>query len=373
MKKLIWTLVILVVIGVFGGRAWWLYQHRETDTNVVKIGVLSYMSGAHATLGHNFVKGATLAKDEFNKENKTVKLVLDIEDSKTDAKTSIFAFNKMLFDKIQAAIIVGDIPVQAILPIIEEHTIPTTVSIAGGSEFLSEKQNKLLLKNWPSIRFMGAYLGRYANETLGLKRVAILSSHNQYGLESAKGFKNGYPTSVVAEEQFKIDSNELKSQVAKIAYTNPDGIYLTGFGRGYIVALKNIKEQLPGITILTDTTVLNPETKENISDLSNIYFVNSVYKDNTKTFEAFKKEYVQAFKEEPTLFSAYGYDAMRMITKAMGKGVSNQNIHNGFQSLNSIETFAGNLTVLPDGDCKLPLMIGKMKADGTYDILEERE
>ena len=37
MKKLIWTLVILVVVGVFGGRAWYLYQYRETSDNVVKV------------------------------------------------------------------------------------------------------------------------------------------------------------------------------------------------------------------------------------------------------------------------------------------------------------------------------------------------
>ena len=373
MKKLIWTLVILVVVGVFGGRAWYLYQNRETSDNVVKIGVLSYMSGAHATLGHDFVRGVTLAKDEFNKQHPNTKLVLDIEDSKTDAKTSIFAFNKMLFDKIRAAIVVGDIPVQAILPIIEEHKIPTVVSIAGGAEFLSEKQNKLLLKNWPSIRFMGKNLGEYAERNLKLKKIAILASHNQYGLESAKGFKNGYKGTIVAEEQFKIDSNELKSQVAKISFANPDGIYLTGFGRGYIVALKNIKEQLPNVKILTDTTVLNPETKENISDLGNIYFVNSIYKDKTDEFNTFKTAYLNTFNEEPSLFSAYGYDAMQMIIYALNSGTSNTDIHNGFKALKEIDTFSGKLIVLPDGDCDLPLMIGLMKSNGTYDIMENKE
>ena len=66
MKKLIWTLVILVVVGVFGSRALYLHKQSVAEKDTVKIGVLSYMSGAHATLGHDFVKGATLAKDEFN-------------------------------------------------------------------------------------------------------------------------------------------------------------------------------------------------------------------------------------------------------------------------------------------------------------------
>ncbi len=57
MKKLIWGLVIVAVVAVFGGRAWWLYQHRETDTNVVKIGVLTDLSGFSSGTGHDTLVG----------------------------------------------------------------------------------------------------------------------------------------------------------------------------------------------------------------------------------------------------------------------------------------------------------------------------
>ena len=93
----------------------------------------------------------------------------------------------------------------------------------------------------------------------------------------------------------------------------------------------------------------------------------------TNEFNKFKTAYLKTFNEEPSLFSAYGYDAMQMIIYALNSGTSNSDIHNGFKSLKEIDTFSGKLVVLPDGDCDLPLMIGLMKSNGTYDILKEVE
>ena len=40
MKKRIWTLVILVVVAVFGGRAWYLHKQATAEKDVVKTGAL---------------------------------------------------------------------------------------------------------------------------------------------------------------------------------------------------------------------------------------------------------------------------------------------------------------------------------------------
>ena len=63
MKKLIWGLVIIVVVAVFGGRAWWLYQHRETGNNVVKIGAVLPMSGIVSDSNKKIVATLNVAKD----------------------------------------------------------------------------------------------------------------------------------------------------------------------------------------------------------------------------------------------------------------------------------------------------------------------
>ena len=71
MRKLIWGLVILVVVGVFGGRAWWLYQHRETENNALKIGLLTIQSGQYSQMGKEVNNGAILAMEEINSQTNT--------------------------------------------------------------------------------------------------------------------------------------------------------------------------------------------------------------------------------------------------------------------------------------------------------------
>ena len=69
MKKLIWTLVILIVVAVFGGRAWYLYQYRETSDNVVKIGAVLPMSGIVSDSNKKIVATLNIAKDMFENAN----------------------------------------------------------------------------------------------------------------------------------------------------------------------------------------------------------------------------------------------------------------------------------------------------------------
>ena len=95
MRKLIWTLEILVVVGVFGGRAWWLYQHRETDTNVVKVGGFLPLSGPLARDGVEFLKGLKIAQKQINSDNQyNFQINLQMEDSKFSGPQAVSLFNR---------------------------------------------------------------------------------------------------------------------------------------------------------------------------------------------------------------------------------------------------------------------------------------
>ena len=50
-KKLIWTLVIVAIASIFGGRAWYLYQHqKEQQTNALNVAIVTFR-GAFAKMG----------------------------------------------------------------------------------------------------------------------------------------------------------------------------------------------------------------------------------------------------------------------------------------------------------------------------------
>ena len=144
MKKLIWTLVILVVVAVFGGRAWYLHKQAEQNKDAIKIGVLGVLSGPYAFIGSEFNNGVTLAIEELKEKNPDLSLVLTIEDGKGKTKEAISSYNKLLFDKIDVAMVMGDNQVPVVAPLVVENTIPTIGTIVGTQNFL--EQNKDLDK-----------------------------------------------------------------------------------------------------------------------------------------------------------------------------------------------------------------------------------
>ena len=96
MKKLIWTLVIVAVVAVFGGRAWYLHKQSTSELDVVKIGVLLPLTGPVARDGEDVLKGLKISEKDINenpKYNRKLKLV--VEDNKFTPQGALSAYYKI--------------------------------------------------------------------------------------------------------------------------------------------------------------------------------------------------------------------------------------------------------------------------------------
>ena len=239
MRKLIWTLVILVVVVVFGGRAWYLYQHRDTDANVVRVGLVSVTSGLYAKMGQDFDNGVILAIEELNPtSDKKMKLL--IEDGKAVAKDAINAFNKLLFSGIDASLIIGDIQMPPLAPLVAEHKIPTVMTIMGNTAYLKHNQERLMYQIWPSNYGNSYAVGEYAKNDLKLNNVAVIKMGSIYGQDGAKGFIDALGQKPVIEEEFKPDATDLRPLVLKVLDTKPNAIFITGHGKAYNSIINHI-------------------------------------------------------------------------------------------------------------------------------------
>ena len=138
MRKLIWTLVILVVVGVFGGRAWYLQKQSNTEKDVVKIGLILPLSGDASRDGQEALLAAKMAQDEIN-QTSTNKVILKSEDSKYASKTAISAFNKLYGEGVDSVIVFGDVPSMATIPLLKDEPVPM-ISMAGDEPIPSMSQ-----------------------------------------------------------------------------------------------------------------------------------------------------------------------------------------------------------------------------------------
>ena len=257
MRKLIWTLVIVAIVAIFGGRAWYLYQHKETGDNVMKIGLLSVLSGEFAGMGEELNNGAILAAEEINQEPSNIKIKLQIEDGKAVPKEALSAFNKLVFSKVDASIVVGDNQILPIASKINENKIPTIVVATGSIGYLEQNKDKYMFHFSPSNYYCSYVVGQYAKNELSLENVAVLQMHSIFGEEGTKGFKAGYGKEPIVIEQFQASESDPRATVLKVLDSKPDAIYVTGYGPAFVSAVKRLKEYAFDGVILSEPAISN--------------------------------------------------------------------------------------------------------------------
>lgn len=365
MRKLIWTLVILVVVGVFGGRAWYLHKQSEQNKDAIKIGVLSFTSGQYAKMGQDLVNGIILAKEELTKPKKE----LVVEDGKAIAKESINAFNKMLFHNIDVAIIAGDIQVPPVAPLVAEHKIPTVMTIMGNTAYLKYNQGRHMFQIWPSNYGNSYAVGEYAKNELKLDKVAVIKMGSIYGQDGAKGFLDALGKPAVIEEEFKPDATDLRPMVLKVLATNPDAIFVTGHGKAYNSVINHIKEYRFTGKILSGSEINDVQSVENIKDMEGIIFAEAEDFTTSPKFLEFSKRYEQRFHEKPALESAFGYDAVRLLDEAIKRNP--KDIRAGLASIKEFDTFSGKMKLMEDGSSIFHLSIKEMQQDKTEKVIKE--
>src|SRR5690606_14349629 len=77
-----------------------------------------------------------------------------------------------------------------------------------------------------------AQMAEYAVKELGLKRLAILYSNNDYGVGLRRAFEEtakSLGAEVVAVESYLDGDSNFSAQVTNIAAANPDGLYIGGY------------------------------------------------------------------------------------------------------------------------------------------------
>ena len=370
MKKLIWALVILVVVCVFGGRAWYLQKQSVEQKNVVKIGALLPLSGQISLEGQGVVTALNMLAEKMN-ATRDVKVKFFYEDDKHTAKDSISAFRKLRSQGIDLFLVFGDLPAKSILPLAEEQKVPL-FAMAMSTEV---NASPVVVSISPSSHHWMDVMARFVNETLKPKNVVIIHHKHVFQLEMTKQLREKFNDTIsfVHQEQFSHDSLEVRSVVAKALNYKPDVVIVMGFGPTYIAVINTVREQ--GFTgpILTDSGV-----SINMQDIAKtpypFYWVDIVYDDNTDIPEI--KEFIAEFQKRsgttPSTFAMMSYVGAQAIINAIETAdYKPMDVLKNVQKTKNLDTILGPLTIDETKWMKIPIVVKQLMPDGTARIVKE--
>ncbi len=287
----------------------------------LKLGFVSTFSGPGGIYGQNMWEGFRLALDEAG--GKLGGLPVEISKSDDQLKPDVA---KQIADKLVErnhvdmvfGIFFSNMLMAMYHPVVASKTILIT-SQAGPSPIAGKDCSPYFFTtSWQNER-PSAAVGEAMNEA-GLKRVVMVVTNYEAGLDVIAGFKSTYKGTILIEILPAMGQPDYSTELAQISALKPDGVFAFIASGPSINFVKQYNEvglmkTTPLYTVLTITSTNLPA----IGDIAigtksaNIWTVDL---DNPAN-----KHFVQAFEAKyhslPGINSANAYDATRLVDAAI--------------------------------------------------------
>lgn len=305
--------VVLAATGLAAGTA----QAEEYP-----IGLLAGLSGGGAQIGQWMVRGAEVAIENRNEAGDlTFRLVP--EDTQWNAQKTVEAFNKVVnVDGAKMVLVGGSSPLQAVAPLADQQDIiifnigAQSPAVAG----IAENLFHALQLSDVDIQVMA----RYAYDTLGLRRLAVMYVNNDTGKFTQQEFADQFKASggeIVARETFNQNDSNFGVQLAKIRAADPDSIYLVGTPAELPFAVKQIRQVMPDVPIVSYAGIESQEFLDAAGEAAHGIVYSTTYFDpasDDPQVRALVSAYEAKYGQKPTSpYVTYSYDAVNVLADAL--------------------------------------------------------
>jgi branched-chain amino acid transport system substrate-binding protein len=322
-------------------------QGQGVSKAEITIGSIQDLSGPLAGFGKQLRLGMMLRVEEANEQGGVGgrKLKLLIEDSGYDPKKAVLAAQKLVNqDKIFAMVgHLGTAQNNAAMPVQFEKNVINFFPVTAAREMYEPFHRLKYAFAATYYDQMRQALPRLVKEK-GAKKVCAIYQDDEFGLEVLRGAEAGLKTmnaELVEKTSFKRGATDFASQVARMKAAGCDFVVLgtiiretigtigesrkTGFNPTFLgssAAYTDLIHKLGGKAmdgLYATMTVLNPYTD-----------------DSSQPVRFWANKYKTKFGEDPTVFSAYGYNLIDAFIRACTRAGANLSTDSFIKAMDSM-------------------------------------
>lgn len=335
------AVVLIVAIAMFS---------MPRDEETFKIGAIMGFTGAGSFYSNDVMNGMELALDETND------IEIIYEDSKTNAKEAVSAYNKLKnLDNVNAMISLFSVTSIPLVSLVNEDEMPLIVSITSAEDI---GKNPYVIQYYLRAE---DYAYPIAEDVIknGFTKVAIMHSQEDFGNSVNNKFTEKFKSlggEVVLVEPFNMPETDYNTQLLKIKESEAQAIIFAGFKPHYVNVLKQIIEMNIGLPFFemspnTMYPAVLEEAGESSEDVTAISLDFPINKDSV-----FTKKYKEKYGKEPSVAASLGYDMIKMIHEAREKD-SEKNLIEQITSLKQHKGLNGLIGISSEGECNFPVNI----------------
>jgi branched-chain amino acid transport system substrate-binding protein len=307
-----WMLLVLACLIVPG----------LATADTVKIGLLAPLTGFAAADGQSVLDSVKLAVERVNREGgvlgKQVELVY--YDDRADGKEAVALARKLIQQDAVVGVVAGSYstPSRAVAPIFEDEEVPMVAAYAVHPDITSA--GKYCFRNG----FLGTVEGKAAGyvsvQMLKGKRIALLTSDNDFGRTLVEGFKaylaGGVKgAEVVFEQTYPSQEKDFKPYLSKIKEAQPDVLFASGYYFQTGPVVKQARELGLSVQILGEEGADSPKFLEIAGPAAEGFvIVTNLNRDDPRpVVQDFLKTFEERYKIQPDMVGASAYDAFMII------------------------------------------------------------
>jgi branched-chain amino acid transport system substrate-binding protein len=314
MKYRFFLLMTILVLAVYG---------CQDEVQIYRIGAVLPFKGEAEAYGRAVKNGLLLALDEINQQGiNGKKLDILFEDEESSPEVAARKTAEMI--KTGVPLIIGGVTSNvalAMAPVCEKNKV-VMLSPTASSPKLSGA-GKYIFRNYPSDTLEGRVMADYAVRRMKIKSVAIFYIDNEYGKGVTDVFTQEFKNLggvISAQQGYASGTSDFTAAVKQIKTANPDAIYLPGYYTQIAAILKEIKDQKVPSKVISVEGIAEPMIIEIAGDAADgVIYPQPPYDSSSSNPEIkhFVSAYKAKFPTEPDIDSAFAYDALKVVAKAI--------------------------------------------------------
>ncbi|MGL5898214.1 MAG: ABC transporter substrate-binding protein [Lactobacillaceae bacterium] len=336
---------------------------NESHSSDVLIGANIELSGSAAAYGQAVNQGIKYAVDQINKDGgvkikgKHLKLKLVVKDNTTNNYQTAMASSNLASSAKVSAIIGPCVSagVVAALPKTTEAAVPE-LSPSGTADTLTLQRDGSVqpygFRTCYTDSYQGVILARYAKNVLKADTAVILGDKtSDYSEGLIKSFTKEYKGKIVDTMYYQAGDKDFTATITKLKNKKFKTLFIPGYYNEAGLIIKQarqagIKAAILGPDGFSGDTLFELAGKENVT---NVYYTNhfDAMAAGNENVKPFINSYKKKFKQEPSGFTALGYDSVYMIKQAMEEQQSTNSIkvRDGLAHLKNFKGVTGTMTI----------------------------
>lgn len=291
------------------------------SSDTYTIAVVLPLSGDDSVYGQAVKEGIELAFEEFQASEEGAPFEILIEDSQSDPAKAAELLDKLYGDGALIALGGVTTPEAKTMTQTAESYDRVLVSPSASSPELTDSRN--FYRIWPSDFAAASKMAQFLSKDLKIEQVVVVAESQDYAQGIQGTFVSayeGYGGEVLEVVEFPPNTVEFSGLMERVMTLDPKAVYLAAYGDEIGSMIQELRRRDYEGKILTTSAFATPAFIAPVGeDAAGVILTQSVFELDSdfahiKTFrEGFKSKH----GNDPDIYAAHGYDALRVIHAAM--------------------------------------------------------